>query len=115
MIGETQGPSSFALPRITIPKFHGECTKWESFHDSFKALVGENASLTAGQKLYYLKSFLGGHAALMIKHVPVSDASYDGAWKILADEYDCPRALVLAHIHAFASLPAMKNEQETET
>ncbi|XP_043271176.1 uncharacterized protein [Venturia canescens] len=114
MIGEVQGPSNFALLRITIPKFNGEPTKWESFRDSFKALVGENASLTSGQKLYYLKSFLEGNAAIMLEHISVSDANYAGAWQTLTDEYDNMRALVLAHIHAFASLPNMKLENKTE-
>lgn len=114
MIGEASGTSTFALPRITIPKFSGEPTRWETFRDSFKALVGENVSLTPGQKMYYLKSFLEGNAALMLDHVSVSDANYEGAWKILNDEYDNTRALVLAHIHAFASLPTMKLENESE-
>lgn len=71
--------STFALPRVTIPKFNGTTAKWEGFRDSFKALVGENDSITPAQKLYYLKSFLTDEAALLIEHVTVSDANFDRA------------------------------------
>lgn len=90
--------------------FQGDPTKWESFRDSFAALVGSNDALTAAQKLYFLKSFLSGDAALLVEHIQISDTNYAGAWQLLTDEYDNSRSLVFAHIHAFASLPVMKME-----
>jgi len=108
------GTSAFTLPRITIPAFKGEMTKWESFRDSFQALVGTNDALTDAQKLHYLRAFVDGDAALLLKHITIADANYAGAWKILQDEFNNARALVHAHIHAFASLPVMKNETAAE-
>ncbi|KMQ85319.1 hypothetical protein RF55_16198, partial [Lasius niger] len=55
-----------------------------------------------------------GNAALLIAHVQMSDANYDGAWKILKDEYDCSRALITAYINAFAAFPAMKTESASD-
>ncbi|XP_029158389.1 uncharacterized protein LOC114940561 [Nylanderia fulva] len=48
------GSSAFTLPRITIPVFKGKMTKWESFRDTFQALVGANKTLSNAQKLHYL-------------------------------------------------------------
>ncbi|XP_029179167.1 uncharacterized protein LOC114946687 [Nylanderia fulva] len=108
------GSSAFALPRITIPIFKGEMTKWESFRDTFQALVGANETLSDAQKLHYLKSFMDGDAALLLKHITTSDLNYAGAWQILLDEYNNARSLVHAHIHAFASLTVMKTENAAE-
>lgn len=99
----------FALPRMKIPPFDDELVKWESFRDSFEALINSNA-LSEVQKLYFLKSFLEGDAALLIVHVQMSDTNYEGAWKILKDEYDCSRTLITAYINAFAAFPVMKIE-----
>lgn len=112
--GDQRGGSDFALPRIKIPAFRGEPTEWESFRDSFSALVGSNDTLTEAQKLYFLKSFLEGEAALLVEHIQVSDANYDEAWQLLIGEYDNSRALVQAHIHALASLPVMNTETIAE-
>ncbi|CAL1671716.1 unnamed protein product [Lasius platythorax] len=114
LFGEAHNTSAFALPRITIPAFKGDPTRWESFRDSYNALVGSNDTLNNAQKLYFFKSFLEGEAARIIEHIQISDANYDGAWGLLVDEYDNSRALVHAHIHAFASLPIMKTETSRE-
>lgn len=114
VVGELQGISAFALPRITIPAFKADSTKWESFRDSFEALVANNDALSKSQKLYFLKQFIDGKAAELIRHIKVSDSNYDGAWTTLKDEFDSSRSLIHAHIHAFASLPVTKLESASD-
>jgi len=40
------------LPRIDIPKFSGDITKWESFRDVFDSLVSNRTDLSNVQKLH---------------------------------------------------------------
>lgn len=82
--------------------------------DSYVSLIHSNASLSRVQKFHFLKAFLEGDAARFVTNISISDSNYDGVWKILKDEYDCPRMLIETHIHAFASFPIMNSESAIE-
>ncbi|XP_076285540.1 uncharacterized protein LOC143211601 [Lasioglossum baleicum] len=59
-------------PKVELPKFSGDYTEWEGFHDLFIALVEKNKSLSDVQKLYYLKTSLEGEAAFVLKNIATS-------------------------------------------
>ncbi|XP_071572655.1 uncharacterized protein [Temnothorax nylanderi] len=105
---------SLHLPRISLPNFSGAFPEWEHFRGIFESLVAGNDSLTRTQKLHYLKASLSGEAASLINTVQISDANYEAAWQLLLDEYDNRNAIIHAHIHSFADLPRMKNENVSE-
>ncbi|XP_071581644.1 uncharacterized protein [Temnothorax nylanderi] len=95
------------LPRIDIPKFSGELTKWENFRDVFESLVANRTDLTNVQKLHYLKANLSGAASLILSNTHVTDANYNTAWELLRKRYDNPRAIVNAHLQAFMDIPCV--------
>ncbi|XP_070171009.1 uncharacterized protein [Polyergus mexicanus] len=111
---ELSGAVSLQLPRIPLPKFSGNFAEWENFRGIFESLVASKESLSNTQKLHYLKASVTGEAAVLINHVKIADANYDGAWKLLIEEYDNQNAIIHAHIHAFADLPIMKTESAVE-
>lgn len=106
--------TTLQLPRISLPKFSGKFTEWENFRRLFESLVDSKESLSNTQKLHYLKASVTGDAALLIGNIQITDSNYDAAWKLLKDEYENQRALIQAHIHAFANLPVMKTETAVE-
>ncbi|XP_011884042.1 PREDICTED: uncharacterized protein LOC105571179 [Vollenhovia emeryi] len=106
--------SSLQLPRISLPKFFGKFTEWENFRGIFESLVASQESLSNTQKLHYLKACVTGDAAVLINHIQIADTNYDAAWKLLVEEYDDQRAIIHAHIQAFAELPIMKTESAGE-
>lgn len=111
---ELNGAMSLQLPRISLPKFSGNFAEWENFRGLFESLVASKESLSNTQKLHYLKASVMGEAAVIINHIQVADANYDAAWKLLIEEYDNKRAIIHAHIHAFADLSIMKTETTAE-
>ncbi|XP_070170685.1 uncharacterized protein [Polyergus mexicanus] len=111
---ELSGAVSLQLPRIPLPKFSGNFAEWENFRGIFESLVASKESLSNTQKLHYLKASVTGEAAVLINHVKIADTNYDGAWKLLIEEYDNQNAIIHAHIHAFADLPIMKTESAVE-
>ncbi|XP_070169704.1 uncharacterized protein [Polyergus mexicanus] len=111
---ELSGAVSLQLPRIPLPKFFGNFAEWENFRGIFESLVASKESLSNTQKLHYLKASVTGEAAVLINHVKIADTNYDGAWKLLIEEYDYQNAIIHAHIHAFADLPIMKTESAVE-
>ncbi|CAL1672237.1 unnamed protein product [Lasius platythorax] len=97
------------LPRIDIPKFSEEITKWENFRDIFESLVASRADLLNVQKLHYLKANLTGEASLILTNTQITDANYATAWELLKKNYDKPRAIVNAHLQTFVDLPSVNS------
>lgn len=60
------------LPRISIPKFSGEFTEWETFRDHFRSVVIDNADLSEVARMHYLLSSLKGEASDIVKRLPTS-------------------------------------------
>lgn len=95
------------LPRIDIPKFSGELTKWENFRDVFESLVANRSDLSNVQKLHYLKANLTGVASRVLNNTQITDANYETAWELLKRRYNNPRAVVNAHLQTFVELPSV--------
>ena len=104
----------FQLPRISLPKFSGKFSEWESFKNTFESLVANNDSLSNTQKFHYLKTSIIGDAALIINNLRISEENYTSAWQLLVDEYDDKLTLINSHLHAFISMPIMKSENVIE-
>jgi len=78
-----QPQAMIKLPALDIPIFSGQYEEWSSFYDIFLALIHTNKSLTAIQKLYYLRSFLSSDAKECIKCLETTAANYEAAWSAL--------------------------------
>lgn len=102
------------LPRIDIPKFSGEITKWETFRDVFDSLVSSRSDLTNVQKLHYLKANLTGEASSMLANTHVTDANYKTAWELLRKRYDNPQAIVNVHLQSFMDLPGVSSQSVSD-
>jgi len=50
----------FKLPKLILPRFSGDVTKFHSFWDSFNSRVDENDELLVVGKFNYLHSLLEG-------------------------------------------------------
>jgi len=62
-------PAVFArakLPKLVLPHFKGDVTKWTSFWDSFDSAVHQNAHISKIDKFNYLHSLLDGAAATAV-------------------------------------------------
>ena len=70
----SQQSNHLHLPKISLPKFSGNCTEYVSFSNAFRAGVDES-SLSDSVKFNYLKECLEGPALLLVKPLPLTDAS----------------------------------------
>ncbi|XP_067209400.1 uncharacterized protein [Linepithema humile] len=102
------------LPRIDIPKFNGTPSDWLSFKDLFQSLVLNHPTLTAVEKLQYLKTSLVGSAARHLKNVSISGDNFEKAWQNLTSFYENKRLLVNAALHAFLNLKKIIKESASE-
>ena len=60
------------LPKLTLPIFNGDNTKFRSFWDSFVSAIDNNPGLSVIDKFNYLNSLLGGIATRSIQGLTLS-------------------------------------------
>uniref|UniRef100_A0A914NPN2 Uncharacterized protein n=1 Tax=Meloidogyne incognita TaxID=6306 RepID=A0A914NPN2_MELIC len=75
----------FHLPKLSLPKFNGKCVEFTSFWNSFKVGVHDVPDLSEAVKFNYLKECLDGPALLLIKSLPLTNASYHEAIRLLRE------------------------------
>lgn len=101
------------LPSISLPSFNGNYTEWQSFHDLFIALVHNNDSLEAVQKLHYLKGSLSGEAELLLRQFSITGENYEEAWSILKKRYSNKRYIATSIFKKFFAQRTISHESAT--
>lgn len=101
------------LPVIHIPPFSGEYSQWKSFRDLFLNAIGDRRDLSGAQKLHYLKSFVTGEAAQLVRAYSVTDGNYRVAWGVLDGRYDNKRLLMNAYMKRLFDQPTVAHESAT--
>uniref|UniRef100_A0A1B0CD80 Uncharacterized protein n=1 Tax=Lutzomyia longipalpis TaxID=7200 RepID=A0A1B0CD80_LUTLO len=103
--------TNVSLPHINLPTFSGKYSEWLSFKDRFKSSVINHPTLSAVQKLEYLKSSLTEDAASTIKHLPTTETNFRVAWALLVDRFERKNEIVAEHIRSFyAMTPATSSD-----
>ncbi len=73
------------LPKLSLVKFKGQITKWNTFWDSFESAIHNNQDISKVDKFNYLNSVLEGPALRAIQGLTLTGANYDAAIDILKD------------------------------
>ena len=71
------------LPKLSLPRFAGNVTKWATFWDSYNSTIHRNDDLTDVDKFNYLRSLLERMAYESISGLILSSANYREAIDIL--------------------------------
>lgn len=85
-------------PADNLPKFDGTMEKWPFYRDTFTAMVHRDETIPTMEKYRALLTSLDGPALTMIKSLPILEANYDQAWKLLNDHYDNKRILGASYL-----------------
>ncbi|XP_011884052.1 PREDICTED: uncharacterized protein LOC105571188 [Vollenhovia emeryi] len=102
------------LPKLDLPTFSGKYDEWSPFFDAFQSIIHTNESITAVQKLQYLKGCLKEDASTVIRSLEISALNYEVAWNLLKERYDHKSVIVQTHIRAIMELPCMNKENSAE-
>jgi len=87
--GNSEGSLS-ELPKVGIPEFDGDISKWEYFRDSFLSLIHNDQRIPPVKKMHYLKGCLKGDAATSIGRIPLTAENYESTWEFVMKRYDNP-------------------------
>lgn len=73
-------------------------------------MMHDVADIPPVMKLQYLKATLSGEAGQLLRNIPISTASYDGAWSLLRKRYDNKRILLDTHLNRLLSCQTASKE-----
>lgn len=73
-------------------------------------MIHNNSSIDDVQKMHYLKSQLSGEAEQLLRHVPITAASYEEAWSTLNSRYNNKKYLANCLLKRFMNQPSIGNE-----
>ncbi|XP_061513044.1 uncharacterized protein LOC133393224 [Anopheles gambiae] len=102
------------LPKIELPTFDGDTTKWLTFKDRFESLVHTASDVPEVLKLQYLLSALKGELASQYDHTQHTADNYEPTWDSLVKRFDHEKRIKREYFKAFAALEAMKNSSADE-
>jgi len=102
--------SSNILPKIEIPVFDGDQSKWAVFYEMFKCMIHDNKSIPNQQKVQYLVSKLSGEAANISRHLPPIANNYEIIWDALIKRFNDPRSLSNVYLKQIFEFNCLKSE-----
>ena len=75
------------LPKLTLERFRGDVTTFQSFWEQFNSTIHEGPSIPRADKFKRLKALLEGPAACVIQGLTLTAANYNQARELLGDRY----------------------------
>ena len=99
------------LPKLILPRFKGDVTKWTSFWDSFDSAVHHNVQISKVDKFNYLHSLLDGAAATAIQGLALNESNYDAAVELLKERFGKPQNIIAAHMDELLKITACTSER----
>ena len=96
-IGHGNRDQTTKLPKLEIPKYSGDYTKWQPFWDKFTAVI-DQSNLPVVNKFTYLQSLLQGEAAAAIAGLSLTTENYTTAKAILEKRFGRKERIIFGHI-----------------
>ena len=101
------------LPKLSLPRFNGEITKFRTFWDSFQSAVDNNPNLTPIDKFNYLYSLLEGPGLHAIQGLTITEDNYKSAVEILHLRFGRTQQVIAAHMDELLKLPTCSGSKAT--
>ena len=98
------------MPDIKIPTFDGSYLEWDTFHETFDALIGTRTEYTDVKKFQYLRAHLSGPAKQCVEGFPVTGACYVEAYKLLSERFGNEHLVIQAHMKEITKLKGCNNK-----
>lgn len=102
------------LPKMNLPKFNGDITRFQAFWQSFRCSIDENDSLSGVHKLNYLVSLLEGPAYKALQGLDVTDENYGHAIEILKTRFGRTQQIISAHMTELLNLQNFSNDRTND-
>ena len=102
------------LPKLSLPHFSGNVTKWATFWDSYNSAIHQNDDLTDVDKFNYLRSVLERTAYESISGLTLSSANYQEAIDILQKRFGNKQLIISKHMEILLNIEAVASVQNVK-
>lgn len=99
------------LPKLTLPHFGGNPTRWTAFWDSYESAIHGNDELSEVDKFNYLRSLLEGSAFEAVRGLTLSAANYQDAISILKKRFGNRQLIVSKHMEILLNIDPVTSDQ----
>ncbi|KAG1649834.1 hypothetical protein GQR58_028606 [Nymphon striatum] len=96
-------PIAASLSKVELPKFEGNCLKWQNFWENYDA-VDHSSNLEDIVKFSYLQSLLTGDAKRFVDGLSINTTNYEVAIKLLKDRFGRKEVITFSHIQNLLAL-----------
>ena len=86
------------LPKLHLPKFSGDITKFRTFWNSYESAIHRNPEMSPIDKFNYLRALLDGPAANAIQGLNLNYANYTAAIELIKECYGKTQQIISAHM-----------------
>ena len=111
--GATSTKLNARLPKLELPKFNGDHTKWQTFWDKFNAIVDES-DISDINKFTYLQSLLRDEAQQSIAGLSLTAENYKFAREILENRFGQKERIISGHIQKLLQMATNKKAESQE-
>ena len=102
------------LPKLELPKFNGDVTKWQTFWDKFNAIVHQNSDISDINKFTYLQSLLKEEALSCISGLSLTTENYASAREILQKRFGSKERIIAGHVQTLLGMSTHKTAHTSE-
>jgi len=99
------------LPKISLPRFKGDVTKFQHFWQSFRCAVHENQCPSDVHKLNYLVNSLEGQAYKALEGLKIREENYGMAIQLLKERFGKTQHIISAHMQSLLTLQSFQNDK----
>ena len=99
------------LPKLNLQRFNGDIVRFTSFWESFDSTVHQNEDLANIDKFNYLHSLLEGPAARAIQGLPITEANYESAIRLLQERFGNKQRIISSHMEELLKLQTCSSDK----
>ena len=107
---DAERASTVKLPKIEMPFFNGDKTKWIEFWDSFDCAIHRNKSIANIEKFNYLRGKLVGEAKIAVSGLVLSNENYQIAIDILKERFGNNQEIIDVHYNQLINIPPVSSK-----
>lgn len=110
----TSSANKVKPPKLTIQRFGGDLCAWQTFWDSFRSAIHDNASLPDTDKFNYLKSLLDKSALEAVSGLTLTSANYREAISILQKRFGDRQQIIAGHMDVLLNIEAVPSHHNVK-